>query len=107
MFEESNNSDNPCIYQQELAFQHVRWYPLPPRKVEKKELEEYHAPTLVISATRDVFGGGEATASRALEVFHDCEVEVMDSAHVCSTEQMQECQRRIIEFFSNHGYPGV
>lgn len=107
MFEEFNNSDNPCIHQQELAFQHIAWFPPPPRKVEKEELEEYYAPTLVMSATRDVFGGGEATAMRALEVFHECEVEVIDSAHVFSTEQMKQCQRRIIEFFSKHGYPGV
>ena len=95
------------IFQHELAFQYISWFPLPAKSVQNKsELREYSAPTFVVAATQDVFfGDGEATAIRAQEVFDDVEVMVVDAKHLPGEKIMNEIMQRVVDFFGRSGFP--
>jgi pimeloyl-ACP methyl ester carboxylesterase len=112
MFDEPDvNFDHPAMKQQELAFRYILWFPRPAKHVESKtELEKYTAPTLLVTAEQDVFGGGEATAKRAREVLKKCDELVVEelkgTKHVPSAEKMNAIMRLIEGFFAKHGFPG-
>jgi hypothetical protein len=108
MFDEPNLS-HPAMKQQELAFKHILWFPRPAKHVESKsELEKYTAPTLLITAENDVFGGGEATARKAREVFENCEdlvvEELKHTKHVPSADKMNKIMFDIEQFFAKRGF---
>jgi pimeloyl-ACP methyl ester carboxylesterase len=100
---------HPAMKQQELAFKNILWFPRPARHVEsKKELEKYTAPTLVITAEQDVFGGGKKTASRAREMFENCDELVVEelkgTKHVPSAAKMHKIMCLIEQFFAERGF---
>ena len=106
MFDEPDE-EHFAMTQQELAFKYISWFP-PGVKVAqtKEEFKDYNAPTFVVSATKDIFGGGETTAERAKELFNDVEVEVVEAAHVPAKDKMDQIMRHVAEFFERKGFPG-
>ncbi|KAG7667281.1 hypothetical protein Ndes2526B_g04216 [Nannochloris sp. 'desiccata'] len=110
MFDEPDLS-HPAMKQQDLAFKNILWFPRPAKHVEsKKEFENYTAPTLLITAEQDVFGGGEATASRAREVFENCDElvveELKETKHVPSAAKMINIMSIVEKFFAERGFSG-
>lgn len=78
------------MVQQELAYQNIVWFPPPAAVAEsKEEFKDYNAPTLVITATNDVFFEGEGTAARARELFgEDTEILIVEGKHVPAPAKM-------------------
>ena len=107
LFDEPDVEHHSMTHQQ-LAYRHILWYPPPARVAKsKEEFEDYGAPTFVVSATKDIFGGGEATAVKSKELFgEDTEVEVVDGAHVLGKAKMDQIMRQVAEFFIKKGFPG-
>lgn len=103
MFDEPD-ADHPSMTQQALAFKHVVYFPPPAKRATAEGLRGYTAPTLVVAATRDVFGGGEATAAAAAAVFSDVETEVVDASHVPAKEKMDAILARVARFFEAKGF---
>ena len=98
--------ESDFVKQMELAFMHLAWYPPRPHKLYKEDLiiSEYSAPTLVITARNDVFGDGVTTAQRALEEFDNCQVLVVDDAHILNKSNSLIAHKKIVEFFAQHGF---
>jgi len=108
MFDEPNLS-HPAMKQQELAFKNILWFPRPAKHVQsKKELEKYTAPTLLITAEQDVFGGGEQTASWARKMFLSCDELVVEemkgTKHVPSAAKMHKIMSSVEQFFVKRGF---
>ena len=100
------DSDDDFTKQMELAFIHLAWYPPRPYKIYKEDfiISGYSAPTLVVTAKNDVFGDGETTAQRALEEFDNCQVLVVDDAHILNESNALIAHEKIVDFFAGQGF---
>lgn len=105
MFDEPD-VEHFAMMQQQLTFKHIAWFPPAAKVVQsKEEFKDYSAPTLVITATKDVFGGGKATAERAKEIFGaKAEIEVVEAKHVFNKEKMDLVMCHVAEFFKSKGF---
>ncbi|WP_405081806.1 alpha/beta fold hydrolase [Paenibacillus chitinolyticus] len=80
-------------------FQYVRLERNMPKLVEKEELEDYSAPTLVLASKRDIFFPGEEVVRRAREVVPNlASTGIYNCGHFPTTEEKKKMNDDIRRF---------
>ncbi len=93
--------DNETLEMIRTSFHHVKVNPNMPSNIEKEDIKNYQAPTLLLAGENDVLFPGEKVIKRAKEIMPNVETHLLqDSGHLYfSSDKRKKCIERIINDF--------
>jgi pimeloyl-ACP methyl ester carboxylesterase len=93
--------DNETLEMIRTSFHHVKVNPNMPSNIEKENIKNYHAPTLLLAGENDVLFPGEKVIKRAMEIMPNIETHLLqDCGHLyfSSVKRKKHIERIINDF---------